>query len=184
MAHATAALEETAAKRYPSLDSAARFKRTVRDDVDLFGGMAGPEIDFVDSRFPVLVESDLPGGRPDIADVLYGVHRYLHGDPDAMRAGCEIEPHEFGIPLFNISKGRLWLRGTAALGLLAIAVGAPENRGEYIPGDYHLGWQQQIFHIVGWWGWRDHLRDIFNSAGLTREALDFEPEWPSWTPVD
>ncbi|WP_313673692.1 hypothetical protein [Mycolicibacterium sp.] len=183
MAHATVALEETAAKRYPTLDPADRFKRTVRDDVDIFGGMAGPEIDFVHSRFPVPVHSDQPDGRPDIADLLYAVHRYLQGNQADMRAGCDIEAHAAGIPLFNISKGHLWLRATAALGLLAIAVGAPENRGESIPGNYQLGWQQQVFHVVGWWGWRDHLRDIFHGAGLTLEELDFGPEWPAWAPV-
>lgn len=181
--HATAALEGTADKRYPSLDPAARFKRTVRDDVDVFGAMAGPEIDFVTSRFPVPVQSDEPDGRPDIADVLYGVHRYLRGDEAEMPAGVEVEPHAEGIPLFNIGSGRLWLRATAALGLLAIAVFSPENTDERIPGNYHLGWQQQIFHVVGWWGWREHFREIVRNAGITRYTLDFSPEWPSWSPI-
>ena len=37
--HACDAVDETARKRYPSLGVAARFKRTVRDDVDVFQAM-------------------------------------------------------------------------------------------------------------------------------------------------
>jgi len=181
--HATAALEETASKRYPSLDPAARFKQTVHDDVDVFGAMAGPDIDFGGSRFPLPVETHSPDGRPDIADVLYAVHRYLHGDDTAMPAGCEVQPHAQVVPMFHIAGGRLWLRSSAALGLLAIAVFSPENRGEPIPGSYHLGWQQQIFHIVGWWGWRVHFRDIVANAAVTRYGLDFGAEWAVWGPV-
>ena len=58
--HATAALEQTADKRYPALPRATQFKRTIRDDVDIFGAMSAPDIDFVASRFPVPVASDLP----------------------------------------------------------------------------------------------------------------------------
>lgn len=183
LAHATVALEETAEKRYPSLDPAARFKQTVRDDVDVFGAMAAPDIELVESRFPVPVESDQPDGRPDIADVLYAVHRYLHGDASAMPAGFNVEPHADNIPLFNISKGKLWMRGTAALGVLALVVFAPENKGEPIPGSYQLGWAQHVFHVVGWWGWQDHFREIVHNAGITQYTLDFGPEWPAWSPV-
>lgn len=183
MAHATTAVAETADKRYPSLDPSARFKQTVRDEIEVFAGMAAPDIELVHSRFPVSVESDQPDGRPDIADVLYAVHRYLHGDQAAMPAGFSVEPHAEGIPLFNINKNHLWLRATAALGLLAAAVFAPENKGEQIPGTYQLGWAQHVFHIVGWWGWRNHFLEIVRNAGITRYVLDFEPEWPAWSPV-
>lgn len=181
--HATAALDDTAAKRYPAWDEAARFRQTVRDDVDVFGAMAGPDIDFKASEFPVMVESDSPYGRPDIADVLYGVHRYLRGEEYALPAGLEVVPHVQAEPLFNISNGRLWLRASAVLGLLAIAVFAPENKGELIPGPYHLGWQQQTFHVVGWWGWREHFREIVTNAGITQFPLDFGAEWDSWSPI-
>jgi len=181
--HATAALAQTAAKRYPTLNPEEAFKETIRADVDVFGAMAGPDIDFEESRFPLPVGSDLSDQRPDIADVLYGVHRYLHGEESAMPAGCEVVPHVEGEPLFNIASGRLWLRASAALGLLAISVFSPVNKGEQIPGSYHLGWQQQIFHVVGWWGWRDHFREIVTNAHVPRVALDFSPEWDSWRPV-
>ena len=183
MWHATAALEQTAVKRYPTLDPAEAFRETIRADVDVFGAMAGPDIDFEVSRFPLPVDSDRPDQRPDIADVLYAVHRYLQGEESAMPAGFEVVPHVEGEPLFNIDNGRLWLRASAALGMLAIAVFSPVNKGQEIPGSYHLGWQQHIFHVVGWWGWRDHFREIVTNADVPRFALDFAPEWENWQPT-
>ena len=78
MWHATAALDETAAKRYPLLGPAPRFRRIVRDDLDIFAALTAPDINLVESRFPVPVSSDQLDSRPDIADLLYGVHQYLH----------------------------------------------------------------------------------------------------------
>ena len=183
MWHACDALDETARKRYPTLGVAARFKRTLRDDLDIFTAMAAPDIDFSGSRFPVPVQTDLPDGRPDVADVLFAVHRVLHGHEDELTAGCEIVPHADGVPMFHISQGQLRLRASAALGLLAVVVFAPENRHEPIPGSYQLGWQQHIFHITGWWGWESHFRDIIRNAPITQFPLDFGPEWANWTPV-
>ncbi|MEI6254864.1 MAG: hypothetical protein WCP30_18890 [Mycobacteriaceae bacterium] len=181
--HATAALDETAKKRYPGLDKESRFKRVIRDDVDIFAAMTAPDINLVESRFPVPVPSDLPDRRPDIADVLYGVHRYLHEDESAMLAGCEVTAHADGVPMFEIARGRLWLRGSAALGLLGIAVFAAENKGEQIPPAYNLGWREHVFHISGWWGWQNHFRDIVSHASIPQFTLDFAEEWDTWGPV-
>lgn len=183
MWHATAALDETAYKRYPTLDPASRFRRAVRDDVDIFAAMTAPDINLVESRFPVPASSDLPDGRPDIADVLYAVHRYLHEDENAMLAGCEITAHAEGVPMFEIGSGRLWLRGSAVLGLLGIAVFAGENKGELIPEPYTLGWREHVFHISGWWGWQNHFRDIVSHTPIPLYTLDFAEEWDAWGPV-
>ena len=181
--HATAALDETANKRYPWLDAGTRFKRTLREDVDIFSAMTAPDIDFVNSRFPVPAPSDLADGRPDIADVLYAVHRYLHEDENVMPAGCEITAHADGVPMFEIAKGRLWLRGSAVLGLLGIAVFSAENKDEQIPDPYQLGWRQHIFHVCGWWGWQNHFREIVSRTAIQQYALDFADEWDAWAPA-
>ena len=180
--HACEAADETARKRYQSLGVAARFKQTLRDDVDIFSAMTAPDIDLVSSRFPVPVQTDQLDGRPDIADVIFGVHRYLSGHENEFPAGCEVVPHSDRESMFHISRGRLRLRASAALGLVAIAVFAPENRGEVIPGSYQLAWQQHVFHIVGWWGWEAHFREIVRNAGIARSRLDFDTEWDNWTP--
>jgi hypothetical protein len=59
----------------------------VRDDMDIFTALAAPDIDFANSRFPVPVASSLPEGYPDMADLLLGVHRFLHEDENALTAG-------------------------------------------------------------------------------------------------
>lgn len=181
--HATAALAETANKRYPWLDPVVRFKRTIRDDLDIFTAMTAPDIDFVGSRFPVPAPGDSPDGRPDIADVLSAVDRYLNNDEAAMPAGCEITAHSDGVPMFEIANGRLWLRSSAVLGLLGIAVFAAENKDESIPENYQLGWRQHVFHVCGWWGWQNHFRDIVAKTPIPQFTLDFAEEWDTWSPV-
>lgn len=180
MWHATAALELTAVKRYPTLEPEEAFKQTIRDEVDTFSAMVAPDIDFVASRFPVPVPSDQPDGRPDIADLLYAVHRYLHVDESAMPAGCQVVPHAEGVPLFNIAHGRLWLRATAAIGLLAIAVFAPENQGQSIPKPYFLSWREHSFPVAEWWGRRDDFGAIVAESAIEQYALDFGPAWDAW----
>lgn len=177
------AVAETGRKRYPTLGVAARFKRTLRDELDVFGAMTASDFDFRASRFPVSVQTDMADGRPDIADVLYGVHRFLDGHTDELPAGCEITAHADGVPMFHVSRGRLRLRASAALGLLAVAVFAPENKGEAVPDTYTLGWQQHLFHICAWWGWRDHFLEIVRNAAVPQVVLDFGPEWANWEPV-
>lgn len=183
VAHACDAVAETARKRYPTMGVAARFKKTIRDEVDIFGAMTAFDFDFVRSRFPIPVQSDLPDGKPDIADVLFGVHRFLDGHEEELPAGVEITPHAEGVPMFLISRGNLKLRASAALGLLAVAVFAPENKGEVIPDTYNLGWQQHRFHIIGWWGWQDHFREIVAGARVQQVPLDFGAEWAHWQPA-
>lgn len=184
MVHAGNAVDETARKRYPQLGVASRFKRTIRDSLDIFQTMAAPDIDFERSRFPIAVKSDTPEGRPDIADVLYGVHRWGHGHDDELPAGFELTPHSPQPQQIHIWKtGRIQLPASVAIGLLAVAVFAPENRGERIPDGYQLSWYQYVFIICLWWGWQDHFRDIIRTAPPPRTTLDFAEFWDDWTPA-
>ena len=183
VARAGDAVVGTGRKRYPDLSEADGFTRTLRDGIDIFGAMAAADIDFAQTRLPVAVATTLPDGRPDIADVLYAVHRYLGGDTDAIPGGVEVSAPVDTVPMFHIYLGHLRLRASAALGMLAVAVLAPENRGEQIPGSYQLGWRQHVFHLVGWWGWQDHFREILTTDEVERQELDFGPEWQHWETV-
>jgi hypothetical protein len=71
------------------------------------------------------------------------------------------------------------------LGLLAVAVFAPENKGQVIPDSYYLRWQQHIFHISGWWGWQDHFREIIGPVRSRSPSvtINFAHWWDDWTPV-
>ncbi|HTY32819.1 hypothetical protein [Mycobacterium sp.] len=184
MVHAGNAVDATARKRYPQLGVATRFKRTIRDSLDIFRVMAAPGIDFDQSRFPIAVKSDMPDGRPDIADVLYGVHRWSHGHDDELPRGFELTPHGPQPQQIRIwTTGRIQLPASVAIGLLAIVVFAPENKGEAIPDGYQLSWYQYVFIICLWWGWQDHFREIIRAAPLPQSTLDFSEFWDDWTPV-
>jgi hypothetical protein len=183
MLHACNAVDGTGRKRYPKLGVGARFKATIRDSLDIFRIMAAPGIDVDKTRFPIAVKSDLPDKRPDIADVLYGIHRCTHGHGDELPEGFELTPYAYGIQVMRISQGKIQLPASAVLGLPAIAVFAPENKGQTIPGMYSLSWYQHVFHICGWWGWQDHFRDIISVDQFPRVTLHFGDWWDSWTPV-
>ena len=71
MLHACNAVDGTGKKRYPSLGVAARFKRTIRDSIDIFRMVATPGLNIEQTRFPAAVKSNLSNQRPDIADVIY-----------------------------------------------------------------------------------------------------------------
>jgi hypothetical protein len=184
MLHACNAVDKTAKKRYPEPGIATRFRRIIRESLDIFGLMAAPALDFEHSRFPVTVKSDLPDGRPDIADVLYGVHRSSRGHEEDLPDGFELTPHGPRPAEVHIWRnGRIQLPAATAIGLLAIAVFAPENKGEKIPDGYQLSWFQYVFIICLWWGWQDHFREIISTAGIQQQALDFSESWDDWKPA-
>ncbi len=182
--HACDAVNGTAKKRYPQQGIATRFRRTIRDGLDMFHVMAAPGVDFEKTRFPIAVKSDLPDSRPDIADVLWGIHRRSHGHDDELPNGFELTRHGSRDAKLSIWRdGKIQLPAATGLGLLAIAVFAPENKGEPIPINYKLSWYQHDFQISGWWGWQDHFREIISSAQFSQVVVDFDKRWDSWTPL-
>jgi hypothetical protein len=184
MLHACNAVDKTAKKRYPEPGVATRFRRIIRESLDIFGLMAAPALDFEHSRFPLTVQSDLPDGRPDIADVLYGVHRSSRGHEEDLPNGFEVTPHGPRAAEVHIWRnGRIQLPAATAIGLLAIAVFAPENKGEKIPDGYQLSWFQYVFIICLWWGWQDHFREIISTANIPQQTLDFSEFWDDWQPL-
>lgn len=149
MLHACNAVDETGRKRYPTLGVGTRFRTALRDSLDIYGVMATPGVDLEKTRFPVGVRSDLlPDKRPDIADVLYGIHRWLHGHADESSVEFEVSPYVNASAALRIANdGKIQLPKSAILGLLAVAVFAPENKGEVIPPDYQLSWYDHVFFI-------------------------------------
>ena len=135
MLHACNALDGTSRKRYPALGVGTRFRTAIRDALDIFGVMAMPGVNLEQTRFPVAVRSDLlPERRPDIADVLFGMHRWLHGHSDQSSVQFEISPYVSANAALRIANnGTVQLPTSAVLGLLAVAVFAPENKGQVIP---------------------------------------------------
>ena len=185
MFHATNAVDGTARKRYPRRGVGTRFRAVVRDSLDILGVLGTPGVDLTATRFPVAVRSDLPDGRPDIADVLYGIHRHSHDHGDELPKGFEVTPYVNGRAVLRIANdGKTQLASSTVVGLLGIAVFAPENKGEVIPSSYQLSWYQHVFFVSSWWGWQDHFREIISVVQSAQVELDYGDAWDGWTPLD
>ncbi len=108
----------------------------------------------------------------------------MHGHDEESATGFEVSPYVNGSAALRVaSDGKIQLPKTAILGLLVIAVFAPENKGEVIPPDYQLSWFDHVFFVSAWWGWQDHFREIVNVDRSSLVALDFGNSWSDWAPV-
>ncbi|QRY85743.1 hypothetical protein JVY00_06640 [Tsukamurella tyrosinosolvens] len=188
MMNACNAVDGTARKRYPDLGNAARFKQLLRDEVDTLGAMGMPGINLRETRWPVPVVSKLPDKRPDIADVIYGIHRCAHGHGDELPSGFELTmpdqtPDGVPVSLIEVEKGKVRLPTSTIVGLVAVAVFAPENKGQPIPPDHWLSWRGGRFVVRDWWGWAAHFKEIVENAELQQVAMDWGDWWDDWKPM-
>lgn len=159
MLHACNAVDGTARAAFPALGSNARFTRLLRENYFILGPMGLPGINLEETRFPVRVQKPKsPDGRPDIADVIYGIHRCCHGHGEALPDGFELLADAAGPPRVTRISMRLLdrtiqLSDRVIFGLIAVAVLSPHNRGESIDDGYYLtfGSSQQLT-INEWWG--------------------------------
>lgn len=126
-----------------------------------------------------------PTKRGQARDILYGIHRCTHGHSDDLPEGFELMPYAEPVAVTRMHHGKIRLPASAVVGLLAVAVFAPENRGQVIPDHYYLNWRQHIFHISDWWGWQDHFREIIRPVRSRSPSvtIDFAHWWDGWTPV-
>jgi hypothetical protein len=163
MLHACNAVDGTAAKVYPALGSNARFTRLLRDNYFILEPMSAPGINLHDTRFPVKVmRPKAPGGQPDYADVIYGIHRCHHGHGEALPDGFELLLEAAGQPGYTsmtVKKdapgmGRVRFSDRAIFGLLAVAVLSPANADQTVPAGYQLtfGRRPVRLEINDWWG--------------------------------
>jgi hypothetical protein len=156
MLHACNAVDGTAKKVFPTLGNNRRFSRLLRENYGILGPMGAPGINLNDTRFPVRVpHPTAPGGQPDFADVVYGIHRCTHGHVDDLPEGFALIPNAGGPPAYT--RMELERRGTFRMsdrvifGLIAVAVLCPVNKGQSAPG-YFLTFGKQVLLIDKWWG--------------------------------
>jgi len=177
MLHACNAVDGTSRKVYKDLGSNARFTRFVRENYDIFGPMALPGVDLTSTRWPVKVKAPkAPGGQPDIADIIYGIHRCSHGHGDELPDGFDLLPDASGPDRHTrclIEKGKVRLSDRTIFGLLAIAVLSPVNTDQSVPDGYHLTFGGNAFPIKEWWGRRADFLDVVKQVQLPSVKLDF-----------
>lgn len=181
MLHACNAIDGTAKKVYPNFGNKTRFTRLLRDNYLILGPMGMPGINLVETRFPVKVKRPTAtGGKPDLADVIYGIHRCSHAHGDELPKGFELIPDARGparLTRVNISKGTIQLSDRIIFGLIAVAVLSPANKGQSVPDGYYLtfGATHKLL-INAWWGRAADFPAIAATDPLPLVTLEFG-EW-------
>lgn len=178
MLHACNAIDGTAKKVHPKLGSNARFTQLLRENYLILGPMGMPGVDLVKTRFPVQVERPkAPGGKPDLADVIYGVHRCSHGHGDELPGGFELiqcARGPAGYTRCEIQRGALRLSDRIIFGLIAVAVLSPANRDQHVPHGYHLTFGAAAKLMINeWWGRAADFPEIAATDPTPLVTLDF-----------
>lgn len=174
--HACNAVEGTAAKEFPRLGSRRRFVELLRRGYPILGPMGIPGIDLSGTRWPVtLRKPSFPDG-PDLADVIYGIHRCCQAHGDELPRGFELIPDAAGPPGFTrvgAANGVVMLSDRILFGLLAVAVASPTNRRELVPSTYFLTFADEVLLINEYWGRRDDIEAICQSVRMPQVQLNF-----------
>ncbi len=181
MLHACNAIDGTSGKLYPGFGNKARFTRLLRDNYEIFGPMAIPGIDLEKTRFPIKVKSPAaPGGKPDIADVIYGIHRCTHGHGDELPAGFDLIPDAAGPPgqtQVYIDRGHVRLSDRTIFGLLAVALLSPANIDQRVPDGYFLTFGRSTVLVINdWWGRAADFPAIAAKEPMPSVVMEFS-EW-------
>src|SRR5438477_6705290 len=186
MSHACNAVDGTAKKVYPSLGSNARFTRLLRDNYAILGPLGMPGINLVETRFAVKVERPkAPGGKPDLADVLFGVHRCSHGHGEELPDGFELMPDarqpvragELRKTTVKVVRGTIRLSDRIIFGVIAVPVLSPANKDQHVPNGYYLTFGAEEKLIINeWWGRATDFPAIAAPEPVPSITLDFN-EW-------
>ena len=157
MLHACNAVDGTALKLHPGIRNRDRFTRTLRDNYAILGPMGLPGINLTASHFRVPGAGRGHGGEwPDIADILYGIHRCAHGHGDELPDGFDLIADAAGPPgrtRITIAGGTIRLSDRIIFGMVAVAVMSPVNRDQIAPEDYYLTFGSSATMMINdWWG--------------------------------
>jgi hypothetical protein len=102
MLHACNAVDGTAKKAISSNANRFRFTQLLRDNYVILGPMGIPGVNLVETRFPVKILGRPPSaGNPDVADIIYSIHRCSHAHGDELPDGFELYDDASGIPRYT-----------------------------------------------------------------------------------
>lgn len=182
MLHACNAVDGTAAKVYPKQGSNARFTTFLRNNYSILGAMGAPGINLVETRFPlILPHAKASQGKPDIADVIYGIHRCSHGHGKELPSGFELLEDAAGparITHMEVKKGKVRLSDRIIFGLIAVSVFCPANKDLSTPkldGYFLVIGNAPRLMINDWWGQAEKfISEILPNDPLPSVTLDFQ----------
>jgi hypothetical protein len=179
MMHACNAFDGTSRKLHPEMQKHhRRFTQTLRDHYHIFGPMALPNINLEETFWPAKVsDRQKATDRPDIADLVYGIHRCTHGHGDELPEGFELIPdasNQVNTTSIIASAGKIRLSDRTIFGLLAIAVLCPLNSGLRVPDGYHLTFAGEVLMINDWWGRATDFKKLAEKQNVISVKLDLE----------
>ena len=137
MLHACNAVDGTAKKMYPNMGVGARFRKLLRESYAGILEPMAPGVNLEKTVFPIPISGATgPGGHPDVADILYAIHRCHHGHGDALPGGYELIPDTTTEPARTTMKPGLGPNGDWVVhlsdrilyGMAAVALLAPVKR--------------------------------------------------------
>ena len=197
MLHACNAVDGTAKKMYPKLGVGGRFRKLLRDNYAGILEPMAPGVNLEKTVFPISISGATgPGGHPDVADILYVIHRCHHGHGDALPGGYELIPDTTTEPARTTMKPEMGPNGDWVVhlsdriiyGMAAVALLAPVNVGQVLQGSLHLTWGSMSGDISvrldnGWWGRAAEFAAITAmDRNRTSVTIDFSNHMPPLTP--
>jgi hypothetical protein len=177
--HACIAIDGTAKKAFPNLASnKIRFTKLLRDNYFILGPMGAPGIDLVNTRFPVQVKKPTtPDKKPDIADVIYEIHRCYHAHGDELPNGFELQRDAMNYcdgTTMVFEEGRARLSDRIIFGLCAVAVFSTHNKDQSVPEGYFLTFGKSAKLVINeWWGRAGDFHAISALEPMPSVKLDF-----------
>jgi hypothetical protein len=181
MLHACNAVDGTARKHFPGLCNKKRFTQFLRDNHSILGPMGAPGIDLAATRFPIRVDRPTAsGGLPDLADVIYAIHRCTHAHGDELPDGFELIADAAGEPRvtrMEIEHGKLRLSDRIIFGLIATVVFSPINAQLTASPSYFLTFGAREKMVINdWWGRAADFAAVVSTDPMPQVKLDFG-EW-------
>lgn len=178
MMHACNAIDGTSRKLFPNMRKAGlRFTRTLRENYDILGPLGMPGVNIETTRWPVAVTGAREEDRlPDLADLIYGVHRCTHGHGDDLPEGFQLLSQAnkgLNIVTTKIQSGKVGLSDCIIFAMLAISVLSPVNAGLQVPEGLYISYANQRYPINKWWGQKSEFLETIKNQLIPSVHINF-----------
>jgi hypothetical protein len=177
MMHACMVIDATAKKTYPKMkDVGPRFKQLLRENYEILGPLGITGVDLAKTKWPVEIRNS-KGKKiiPDMADIIYSIHRCTHGHGEELPQGFELTKESGILPYAttDIESGVVKLSDCVIFALLAIAVVAPVNSSLSDNVGYYLMFHGDKYPLNEWWGRRQDFIKSLLPYSIPAVIIDF-----------
>lgn len=168
MLHACNATDGTAKKRFRNHRVRSRFTSFLRELYWVVEPMGAPGINLQTSRWQIRVGEPPKVQIVDFAELVYLVHRCVHGHGEELPGGFQLLPDVHGPDLVTHMVGdfvdeTVQLSDRVIPALVCAAVVAPENADQRAAEGSWLSYEGRRFIVNECWGVGDRLAPAFAS---------------------